>query len=249
MGSHRLMCGDSSDAKHVKALMGGNKASLMATDPPYGVSFGTNNYCATAKDWGQIKGDTLRGDNLRRWIALILKTWFPYIRRTAAFYVWCASLEEGHRTYEGIKDSGLHIQSQIVWVKNVFALGQADYQWCHEPAWYAFFKGEKHRWHGGRDKRTTWSINKIGNANYLHPTQKPVGLFENPINYHTMPGDIVVEPFAGSGTQFIAAQSSNRRCYGMELDQVYCDVALQRFADYTGIDPVRQDGKKFSELK
>lgn len=249
LGDHRLLCGDSASPKDIARLMNGKKAVLLNTDPPYGVNFGTNNYCATAKDWGQIKGDDLVGSDLREWICRIIKGWIPVMEKESAFYFWCAPLSEGHRTYEGIVDAGLHIQSQIVWVKNVFALGQADYQWCHEPAWYCFFKGAKHRWFGGRNKRTTWDVDKIGNANYLSPTQKPVELFKRPMEYHTRLGELCAEPFSGSGTQLIAAEEMHRVCYAMEIDPVYVDVALQRWSDFTGRSPVREDGVTFSELK
>lgn len=250
LGDHRLLCGDSNDKKEVSRLMGNKTASLMATDPPYGVSFGEKNYCPTAKDWGRIKGDTLQGQELRSWLAAVLTTWIPFVKDDGAYYIWSASLSEGHRFYEAIIDSGLHVQSQIVWVKNRFTLGQADYQWMHEPAWYAFKKGMKHKWFGGRDKTTVWEVSKVVNSEYLHPTQKPVELFVRPMEHHTSPKSLVVDPFAGSGSQFIAAQKLDRVCYGMELDPIYVDVCLERWAEFTGKDPIRAgDKKRWSELK
>ena len=250
MGSHRLMCGDSSNPKHVKALMGGNKASLMATDPPYGVDFVGQKYNPRAKDWDGIKGDQTQGDSLRRFMSILVKTWLPYMNLTAAYYFWTASMQEGFASLEGIKDAGLHVQSQIIWAKNVLVLGQSDYQWKHENCWYAFLKGKKHRWYGGRDKTSVWEIKKVSNADYLHPMQKPTELYARSINYHTMPGDIVVEPFAGSGTQFIAAQSLNRRCYGMELDAQYADVCCERFFNFTGQQPIlERTGETFTRVK
>lgn len=250
LGNHRLLCGDSIDVKAIKRLMNGKKAVLMATDPPYGVAFGEKNYCATAKDWGAIQGDKLQGDELRKWLANVLKTWLPFVSNDAAYYIWSASLSEGHRFYEAILDAGLHVQSQIIWSKNRFALGQADYQWMHEPVWYAFKKkgGDKHRWFGGRDKTTVWVVDKVVNSEYLHPTQKPVDLFRLPMEYHTKHGEICCEPFSGSGSQIMAAELSGRACYAMEIDEKFCDVALQRWMDATGKSPVRHDGKSFRSL-
>lgn len=250
LGEHRLLCGDSADEKSVAKLMTDSKGYLMATDPPYGVEFGKANHNPTAKQWGAIKGDDREGSELRSWLTGVLKTWIPYILDDSSFYVWSASMAEGHRFYEAIIDAGIHIQSQVVWAKNVFAMGQADYQWKHEPAWYGFFKGKKHRWYGGRDKTSVWEVKRLATGSYLHPMQKPVELYERPMEHHTVAGNIVVEPFCGSGTQYIAAHKLGRVCYGMELDPVYVDVTLQRFLDFTGIDPVREsDGKKFSDLK
>lgn len=245
---HRLLCGDSSDPKAIKRLMNGKKAILMATDPPYGVAFGEKNYCPTAKDWGAIQGDKREGDELRQWLSNVIKTWLPHMVGEAAYYFWSAQLSEGHRFYEAIVDAGLHVQSQIIWAKNRFALGQADYQWRHEPAWYAFQKGAKHRWLAGRDKTTVWDVSKVANSEYLHPTQKPVDLFRLPIEYHTHAGEVVAEPFCGSGSQIIAAENTGRACYGMELDEKFCDVALQRFFNLTGVSPIRHDGKTFKQL-
>src|SRR5690606_18487378 len=122
-----------------------------------------------------------------------------------------------------IRDAGLHVQSQIIWVKNALVLGQADYQWKHENCWYAFFKGERHKWNGGRAQTTVWEIDKVANNDYVHPMQKPTELFAMPMRNHTQPGDICAEPFAGSGSQIIAAEQEGRRCYAMEFDPRHVD--------------------------
>lgn len=249
IGEHRLVCGDSSDPNVVALVMNGRQAVLMATDPPYGVEFGKANHNPRAKTWNPVKGDDRDGSDLRLWLAGVLRTWIKSITQDSAFYIWSAPLGEGHRFYEAIQDAGLHVQSQIIWAKNVLALGQADYQWKHEPCWYAFFKGQRHRWYGGRKQTTLWDIARLATSAYLHPMQKPVELYEIPMNNHTKAGDIVAEPFCGSGTQFIAAHKLGRVCYGVELDPIYCDVALQRWLDFTGIDPIREsDGASFAAL-
>jgi DNA modification methylase len=249
LGQHRLMCGDSASEVDVTRLIRDSVGRLMATDPPYGVRFGEANHNPRAKDWAAIEGDTCAGSDLRQWFVSVLRVWQRHMKKDSAFYIWSAQLKEGHRLYEAIEDTGLHVQGQVVWVKNVFALGQADYQWCHELCWYAFWKGENHRWYGDRDKRTTWEVKKIANSTYLHPAQKPTELYERPIEHHTTGDDIIFEPFTGSGTQFIAAERLGRICYGMEIDPVYCDVTLSRWAAYTGDDPVREsDGAKWSEV-
>lgn len=228
IGDHRLLCGDSTDRGDVEKVMAGKKAYLMATDPPYGVDFAGAKYNPRAKEWEGIEGDKVQGDDLRAFICTMLKVWFPNIEEQAAFYLWSAAMSEGAAAAAGIKDSGLHIQSQIIWKKNCLVLGQADYHWMHENCWYAFFKGKKHRWYGERDKTTVWEVDKIANASYIHPMQKPTELYSIPMQHHTLTGDVVAEPFAGSGSQYVAAQNLNRKCYGIEISPAYCAVILER---------------------
>ena len=246
IGEHRVLCGDAADPSSPKALLGSQRALLLATDPPYGVEFGKANHNPRSKDWGAVVGDNRSASALRSWLTGVIKTWLPYTDTAACFYFWSASMSEGHRFYEAIEDAGLHIQGQMVWVKNVFNLGQADYQWKHEPCWYAFREGSRHRWLGGRTQTTTWEIKRLANSSYLHPMQKPVELYETPILNHTYPGEVVADPFLGSGTQLVAAHRTGRVCYGCELDPTYVDVALRRLASLTGTDPTRAgDGARF----
>lgn len=234
LGRHRLMCGDSANPDHVAALMDGQTGQLMATDPPYGVDFAGAKYNPRAKAWDGIEGDKRQGDDLRAWLAGILAIWLPYIDDDSAYYCWAAAMEAPSSIAAAIRDVGLHIQSQIIWVKNALVLGQADYQWRHENCWYAFKKGAQHRWFGGRAQTTVWDIDKVANAEYVHPMQKPTELFAIPMRNHTKAGDICVDPFAGSGSQFVAAEQEGRRCFGMEVDPIHATTILERFEQFTG---------------
>lgn len=244
LGSHRLLCGDSTDAESVAKLMDGKKASLLATDPPYGVDFSGAKYCPTAKSWEGIANDKRQGNDLRTWLTGMWRTWLPHIREDSGFYSWAAAMEEGAAAAAAMRDAGIHVQAQIIWVKNALVLGQADYQWRHENCWYGFLKGKKHRWHGGRDKTTVWEVKKVANSEYVHPMQKPVELYAIPIRHHTQDQDVVAEPFSGSGTQFIAAEQLGRRCYGMEISPQYCQVILNRYAKHC-----RDTGKPVTILR
>lgn len=226
---HRLMCGDSLNPDDIKKLLGDGKYPLIATDPPYGVSFEAK-YDPRAKDWGAIKNDDKRGIDQRSFIKELLEKWMPYLADDAAYYIWSAAMEEGFANYYAIQDVGLHIQAQITWAKNVFILGQADYHWKHEVCWYAFKKGKNHRWFGGRDQSTLWEVKKLPNSEYSHPMQKPTELYSTAIKNHTKAGEICVDPFCGSGTQIVAAEQHGRICYGMELDPVWVATALERMS-------------------
>jgi DNA modification methylase len=247
-GEHRVLCGDSTKAEDVGRVMAEQRAAIVATDPPYGVDFKGAKYNPRAKPWAGIAGDKRQGDELTEWLSKVLRTCLPHVMDDAVFYVWTAPMQEGAAA-AAMMQAGLHIQSQIIWVKNAFALGQADYQWRHEPCWYAYRKGERHRWNGGRDKSTVWEVTKVANQKYEHPHQKPVELFTRTLQYHTQTGEILFDPFLGSGTTMIAAEQLGRRCYGIEIASPYVDVCCRRYLNQTGQSPVREsDGAKFADL-
>ncbi len=225
---HRLLVGDCTVAANVERLMGGEKAILMSTDPPYGVNFSGAKYNPRAKEWDGIANDKLQGTDLEAFLACMFGAWLPVMDDQAVFYFWTAAMAEGAAAAAAIRAAGLHIQSQIIWNKNCLVLGQADYHWKHENCWYAFWKGNKHRWYGERDKTTVWDVSKLANSSYEHPMQKPVELYAIPMRHHTLEGELVVDPFAGSGSQFVAAHRLNRRCFGCEIEPKYADVILKR---------------------
>src|SRR5207302_1326918 len=127
--------------------------------------------------------------------------------------------------------------------KEVHALSRSHYQWRHEVCWYAVRKGAAASWQGGRKQTTVWEaaspIMGFGHgggedASTPHPTQKPLELFERPILNHTNAGEIVYEPFCGSGSCLIAAEKTGRRCFAIELDPAWCDVIRERYANFSG---------------
>lgn len=248
LGKHRLMCGDSTSVTAVQQLMVSDRAMLLATDPPYGVDFAGAKYNPRAKQWKGIANDKLQGGDLSEFLVEFLNAWLPYVDDASAFYCWTAAMEEGAAA-AAIRQVGLHIQSQIIWKKNCLVLGQADYQWMHENCWYAFWKGKHHRWYGERDKTTVWEVSKVANGAYVHPMQKPTELYAIPMRHHTQRGDVVAEPFCGSGSQIIAAEELNRRCYAMELSPAYVDVAVKRWQDFTKQKATLEgDGRRFDEI-
>jgi len=236
--NHILVCGDSSEQDVVRKLMGKQRAKLFATDPPYGIDF-EQKFNPKSKDWEAVENDFRKGLQLREWFKGVLQTWMPFVAEDSAYYIWSGVFEEGFALYYALLDAGLHVQGQMVWGKNVFSLGQTDYHWQHENCWYAFKKGKNHRWYGGRDQSTLWDIKKVPNNEYIHPMQKPVDLYSIPIRNHTKAGDIVVDPFSGSGTQIVAAEQHGRLCYAVELDPIWVAASLERFTEI-GLEPILQ---------
>jgi len=237
LGDHRLVIGDCTDPAVVEAVMRGEKADAVVTDPPYGVSVGETNYNPKqVRRYDLIANDDLRGDEYEAWIKKVAQVVIENTREDGAFYFWSAPLQEGARELCGLLSAGLHIQGQIIWVKPSLILGQADYQWQHEICWYVFLKGKQHQWHGGRKQTTVWEVGRENDK--VHPTQKPVELFERAIQNSTLTGEVVCDPFVGSGTCIVACERLGRKARTVELDPGYAGVCLQRFFDLSGIEPV-----------
>jgi len=243
LGNHRLLCGDSTVATDVERVLDGVKPLLMVTDPPYGVEYdpGWRNQTGAAKTkrTGKVLNDD-RADWREAWAL------FP----GDVAYVWHGAL---HATTvaESLIASGFTIRSQIVWAKDRLVLSRGDYHWQHEPCWYAVKKTGKGHWAGDRKQTTLWQIaNKDQDAETVHGTQKPVECMRRPILNNSSPGQAVYEPFMGSGTTLIAAETTGRVCLGIELNPAYVDVAVERWQQFTG-QPATLDGtdQTFDEIR
>ncbi|MTH94916.1 DNA modification methylase, partial [Roseibium sp. RKSG952] len=242
LGKHRLLCGDATVATDVERLLGDVTPLLMVTDPPYGVDYdpGWRNKAGAAatKRTGKVLNDD-RADWREAW------TLFP----GDVAYVWHGAL---HATTvaESLEASGFNIRSQIIWAKDRLVLSRGDYHWQHEPCLYAVKKTGKGHWAGDRKQTTLWQIaNKDQDAETVHGTQKPVECMRRPILNNSSPGQAVYEPFMGSGTTLIAAETTGRVCLGIELNPAYVDVAVQRWQQFTGQEAVLDGtGETFADL-
>lgn len=238
LGRHRLMCGDSTSADNVAALFDGVQPHLMVTDPPYGVKYDPEWRDGADLGVGERSRGRVQNDDRFDW----REAWALFPGDVA--YVWHAGVHtSGVAT--SLRDCGFTLRSQIIWAKQHFVLSRGDYHWQHEPCWYAVRKNKKGHWAGDRKQTTIWNIknnNSFGNGNAEqtvgHGTQKPVECMRRPILNNSSPGQAVYDPFLGSGTTLIAAETEGRVCYGMELDPVYCDVIVKRWGDFTGEDAV-----------
>ncbi|MDB6179161.1 DNA methyltransferase [Paracoccus sp. Z330] len=227
LGPHRLICGDSTSADVVAKLLGDVRPLLMVTDPPYGVeydpSWRNQSGASATKRTGKVLNDD-RADWREAWAL------FP----GDVAYVWHGAL---HATTvaDSLIAAGFDIRSQIIWAKDRLVLSRGDYHWQHEPCWYAVKKRGKGHWAGDRKQTTLWQIaNKDQDAETAHGTQKPVECMRRPILNNSSPGQAIYEPFMGSGTTLIAAETTGRVCYGIELNPAYVDVAITRWQNLTG---------------
>lgn len=244
LGRHRLLCGDATRASDVARLLGDVRPHLMVTDPPYGVDYDPSwrneaGVSATTRT-GRVSNDD-RADWREAWAL------FP----GDVAYVWHAGVH-ARTVAESLDASGFPIRSQIIWSKSRFVLGRGDYHWQHEPCFYAVRKGATGHWQGARDQSTVWMIGGGGDedAATVHGTQKPVECMRRPMVNNSERGDAVYEPFAGSGTTLIAAESIERRCFAMEIDPRYCDVIIERWQSFTGSKAqLETDGRSFEDVR
>lgn len=242
LGKHRIACGSSTDAHTVEAVLAGVKPHLMVTDPPYGVEYDPSwrNQAGAAKTkrTGKVLNDD-RADWREAWAL------FP----GDVAYVWHGALHAGE-VAESLVAAGFAVRSQIIWAKDRLVLSRGDYHWQREPCWYAVKKTGKGHWAGDRKQTTLWNISgKDQDAATVHGTQKPVECMRRPILNNSSPGQAVFEPFMGSGTTLIAAETTGRVCFGIELNPAYVDVAVKRWQDFTGQRATLEgDGRTFAEL-
>ena len=247
LGKHRLLCGDSTNTADVARLLTGEEPFLLLTDPPYGVELdmewrdraGLNGMGPAQPSYMHRRKEghtntSISGDTRADWSEA-----FELVPSLTVAYVWHASaftIEVG----QGLRRIGFRLSQFIVWDKEQLVLSRQHYHWQHEPCWYARKKGSP-PFIGPRDQTTIWKARSpkmimAGSQEERvdHPTQKPVVLYTRPVENHLPMGGLFYEPFGGSGTGIIAAEQTARRCYAMEIDPIYVDVAVQRWERFTG---------------
>jgi DNA modification methylase len=244
-GTHRLLCGDSTDAASVERLLNGAKPNLMVTDPPYGVEYDANwrNEAdrANGKPYGARAIGKVENDERVDWTA----AWDQFSGDVA--YIWHAD-RHASSVQASLEASGFAMRSQIIWAKTRLIISRGDYHRQHEPCWYAVRKTGKGHWAGDRSQTTLWSIDHP-KSETGHSTQKPVECMRRPIVNNSKPGDAVYEPFCGSGTTMIAAEMEARQAYCMELSPQYCDVIVKRWQAFTGKEATLDgDGRTFEQV-
>lgn len=244
MGQHRLLCGDSTDATSYDTLLGNERVAMIFQDPPYNVD-----YANTAKDKLRGTNRPILNDNLGDGFQdFLLAAFKPALARcNGAVYVAMSS-SELDTLQAAFRAAGGKWSTFIIWAKNTFTLGRSDYQRQYEPILYGWPEGATRHWCGDRDQGDVWYFNKP-RVNDLHPTMKPVELVERAIRNSSRPGDVVLDPFGGSGTTLIAAEKSGRQARLIELDPKYVDVIVRRWQEYAGAQAVREaDGVRFDDL-
>jgi DNA modification methylase len=238
IGDHRLMCGDSSNATDVSALMAGKVAKLCATDPPYLVSYDAKNHPSKNfsdgknKDWKGRYADKQKSEPLGPFYEAFLRQALAVCEPDAGIYVWHASQRQ-MEVEKAMRDCGILVHQQIIWVKNKPVLTHSFYMWQHEPCFFGWKQGNKPKRNPGDFPTTVWQIDVpvLPGVESRHPTEKPLELFTTPILLHTQRGELCYEPFSGSGTHLCASENTGRRCFAMEIEPAFVAVALQRLSE------------------
>jgi len=247
LGDHKLVCGDATRERDVCRLLGECKPSLMVTDPPYGIQLDS--------EWRDRRGLNGRGpaepsymkrrteghtntsissDTRADWSEA-----FALVSSLQVAYVWHAAVFT-REVLDGLVRIGFLYPQQIIWNKGRTVLTRTHYWYQHEPCWYVRKKNAP--WFGKAGENSTiWDspspkfiMGGSDEEKFDHPTQKPCDLMRRPILNHTQRGELVYDPFLGSGTTLIAAAMSERVCYGIELEPRYVDVIVKRWQDFTG---------------
>jgi len=236
MGAHRLLCGDSTDEAAVARLLAGETPFIMVTDPPYGVEYegGETN----TKKRKKLAGD----EDARMYVAAFSGT------SCDVAYAWFAGIK-ARAVYGAAEDAGFEPRSLLVWnkLKAHYGAPSAHYKQRHESCLYAVRKGKSAQWGGDMVVPTVWDIDQPA-RNVFHPTQKPVECMARPIRNHGKDGDIVYDPFLGSGTTVIAASQEGRTCYALDIDPAYIDVSVLRWQEYTGEEAKLDGGGTWSQV-
>ena len=219
LGPHRIMCGDSTDAKQVETLLDGNTVDMLFTDPPYNVD-----YEGTA---GKIKNDKMEDNTFYLFLYSAFQNMYNHTKPGGAIYV-CHADTEGLNFRNAFKNSGFKLAECLIWVKNALVLGRQDYHWRHEPILYGWKEGAAHYFVDDRSQDTIWEYNKP-RKNEEHPTMKPLELVGKAISNSSRRHESVLDLFGGSGSTMIAADQLDRKSYLMELDEKFIDVIVRRY--------------------
>jgi DNA modification methylase len=241
LGNHRVLCGDATAMTAIEQVMAGERAEMSFTDPPYNV-----NYEQRSKATGRRR---IANDNLGAGFEPFLYDACENILAATkgAVYI-CMASAELHTLYSAFTRADGHWSTFIIWSKDQFTLGRSDYHRAFEVILYGWKRDGEHFWCGARDQGDVWQVPRP-RLNRLHPTAKPIELIERAIANSSRPGDIVLDPFAGSGSVLIACQRTRRHARLIELEPTYIDVTIRRWQEFTGRTAVLEGtGETFAEV-
>ena len=224
LGKHRVVCGDSILPETYEKLMDGNRANLVLTDPPYNV-----NVEETA---GKIKNDNMADEDFYKFLFAAFVNMEQSMEADASIYVFHADTQ-GLNFRKAFTDAGFYLSGCCIWKKNALVLGRSPYQWQHEPCLFGWKKDGKHQWYSDRKQTTIWEYDRPKSSKE-HPTMKPIALMAYPIQNSCMSNCIVLDPFLGSGSTLIACEQTGRICYGIELEEKFLDVIVNRYIELKG---------------
>lgn len=262
IGSHRLICGDSTTTDTFKVLFEDELADLVITDPPYNVA-----YEGGTKEKLKIENDNMSNSDFYQFLYDFYTALGSYTKKGGSWYVWHAD-SEGANFRQAMKDAGIMVKQCLIWVKNSLVMGRQDYQWKHEPCLvgggddsndfafevkvhdpclYGWKEGDAHKWYSNRKQTTILEFDRPS-KNTEHPTMKPIPLIGYQIENSSKKGDIVADGFGGSGTTMVACEQLKRRCFMVEFDPKYCQVIVDRMLKLNPDIVIKRNGVKYESI-
>ena len=246
LGDHYLLCGDATKSEDIDKLLQGKKSDLVVTDPPYNVAVSSDSQELQESGRGKIMNDNMSDSDFDDFLTAVFNNYSASMNPSAAIYVFHGSSYQ--REFENAMNAaGIVVRSQCIWVKNNATFGWSQYRWQHEPVFYAFKKGAAPAWYGDRKQSTVWQddlledlpatvwrVNRDDTTKYYHPTQKPLSLIAIPVRNSSKRNDVVLDLFGGSGSTLMTCDQLERVCFTLELDQIFCDVIIERWEQATG---------------
>lgn len=242
LGDHTLMCGDSTSPTDLQKLLGGVKADMVFTDPPYNMNY-------KSADKGGILNDNMAEDKFVAFCEAFMARLKEGIKVGGVFYI-CSGYQSYVPFLYALKTQGMNYAGPIIWVKNSLGMGMNDYRHKHEmiikvkkeketkrkkaqPILYGWNNG-KHYFIDTHEEADVWNVSRVAGQGMVHPTQKPIALINRAIKNSSKRGDVVLDLFGGSGATLIAAHKTGRKAYLMELDPKYADTIIKRYEALTG---------------
>jgi DNA modification methylase len=247
LGTHKIICGDSTKAEDYKSLFKDHIADMIFTDPPYNVDYSGRG----KNDLGKIINDNMDENKFVLFLDNVFKLMSDNLKPLSILYVCHPDSHSKPKiAFEIAFDKYFKKSSTLIWNKGNAGMGWQDYRSQHEPILYGWKEGKgKHNFYGDRTKTSIWNIKRDSTTQYKHPTQKPVELVKEAILNSSKEKDIIFDPFSGSGSTLIACEKLNRICYGIELDNKFVDVIIQRWQQFTGKEAIHeQSGKTYNSI-
>ena len=272
LGSHRLLCGDSSKPEDVDRLLDGSTIHLVNTDPPYNVRVEPRSNNAIAAGLSSFETTHHQGLDLTRHpekakptgkklrakdrplandfvsddeFNRLLLAWFGNVARVllpGRLFFVWGGYSNIRNYPAALEACGLYFSQQIIWVKEHPVLTRKCFLGNHEWCFFGWREGAAHHWYGPTNATDVWSVKKVNPQSMVHLTEKPVELATRAIQYSTLPGEHVLDLFGGSGSTLIAAEQTGRKAFLMEIDPLYCDVIISRWKSFTGKKAERSAG-------
>lgn len=232
MGDHVLVCGDTLDVSVQQLALAGQTPKMVFSDPPYNVGYGTQNWDGMGLE--ATRSRAIANDNLspEEWNKFCVGVARLFAHVTDGCVYVCHAPGPDGRVMAQALDAAMHWSGTIIWAKNQMVFGRAAYQRQYEAIWFGWPHKHKRTFTESRRNTDLWHFDKP-HRNEDHPTIKPLGLVARAVEHASAEGDLVFDPFAGSGTTLIACEKLGRRCSTIELDPIYCDVIVKRWKNLT----------------